>query len=224
MQRGCRWCVFLMITLGSLGAWAGSEDFSARVRWVVDGDTIILHNGQTVRLMGLDAPELSREDQPGQYYAQQSRERAFRLMDQTQVVVHPQGVDRFDRLVARVHLADGTWVGKALVAGGAAFVYPSSEKNPTPDTRLLSAQRRAMERKLGFWKTLLSLPRAGDIYIGNQRSKKFHSRGCSFGQSIYADNRRPFTTLEQAFYAGYAPGRCCTPWPSRVDVQKMKGE
>ena len=224
MQRGFVCCVFLIVSLCSLGAWAGSEQFSARVRWVVDGDTIILDSGQTVRLVGLDAPELSREDQPGQYYAQQSRDRAFRLMEQPQVVVHPQGVDRFDRVLARVYLADGTWVGKVLVAEGAAFVYPASEKNPTPDTRLLSAQRRAMEREAGFWKTLLSLPQAGKIYIGNQRSKKFHSRECPFGQSMHADNRRRFTTLEQAFYAGYAPGRCCTPWPSRVDVHKMKGE
>ena len=220
----CGWmvCVVLVVVLWPLGTWAGDEEYTARVRWVVDGDTIILRNGQTVRFMGVDAPELSREDQPGQYYAQQSRGCALRLMQGEQVVVVPQSTDRFDRLVARVRLADGTWVDKTLVTQGAAFVSPAAEHGAVADTELLSAQRRAMDREAGFWATILALPYAADTYIGNRRSKKFHTPKCSFGQSIHTENRRLFPTLERAFHSGYAPGRCCTPWPTRAEVQKPR--
>lgn len=204
--------------------WAGAEELTARVRWVVDGDTIILSTGHTVRLMNIDAPELSRDDQPGQYYAQRARRCAVELMSGAVVDVHAGDTDRFDRLVGRVHLADGTSVNKALVARGAAFVCPWSPKQQAACDDLLPLQRRAMKDRVGFWGAILSLPEAREPFAGNLRSKRFHTQECAFGQAIHARNKKTFYTLREAFQAGFAPGRCCSPWPERAQGQKIKGE
>ncbi|MDZ7759691.1 MAG: thermonuclease family protein [Desulfovermiculus sp.] len=202
------------IVCGDLNA----DDLTARVRWVVDGDTIILDTGQTVRLLGINAPELSRDDQPGQYYAQQARQQALELMHGAEVLVQTSRTDRFQRLVGTVHLPDGTLVNKALVQGGAAFVSHYSHPEQRSITGLVEVQRRAMQDEVGFWDTILSLPQATGPFVGHRRSLRFHTPECAFGQAIHDRNRRRFLTLEQAFRAGFAPGRCCTLWPTRTEV------
>ncbi|MFO7875261.1 MAG: thermonuclease family protein [Desulfovermiculus sp.] len=213
-----------VVVLCLIHAWAGAEELTARVRWVVDGDTIILSTGHTVRLINIDAPELSRDDQPGQYYAQRSRQCAVELMSGVVVDVHAGDTDRFDRLLGTVKLADGTAVNKALVAKGAAFVCPWSPKEQAACNDLLPLQRRAMKDGVGFWGTILSLPEDRGPFVGNRRSKRFHTQECTFGQAIHAKNKQGFFTLRQAFQAGFAPGRCCSPWPERTGGQKVKGD
>lgn len=199
------------------------EEITARVRWVVDGDTVILDTGQTVRLMGINAPELSRDDQPGQYFAQQARQQALELMHGLEVQVRTIRTDRFQRLVGTVHLGDGTSVNKALVQGGAAFVSAYTDQEQRDVAGLVDMQRRAMKERVGFWGTILSLSEASGPFAGNRRSRRFHSQDCAFGQAIHDRNQRSFFNLEQAFRAGFAPGRCCTPWPTRAEVQQLQG-
>ncbi|MBS3780073.1 MAG: thermonuclease family protein [Desulfovermiculus sp.] len=213
--------VFVAVCILS-GSVEGKE-ITAGVRWVVDGDTVILDTGQTVRLMGINAPELSRDDQPGQYFAQQARQKALELMHGHDVQVRTFRTDRFQRLVGTVHLADGTLVNKALVQGGAAFVSVYSDQEQGGIAGLVDVQRQAMGDRVGFWGTILSLSQASGPFVGNRRSKRFHSQDCAFGQAIHDRNRREFLNLEQAFGAGFAPGRCCTPWPTRAEVQQWQG-
>jgi len=208
-------CVAVCILSGGVEG----KEITARVRWVVDGDTVILDTGQTVRLMGINAPELSRDDQPGQYFAQQARQQALELMHGRDVQVRMVRTDRFQRWVGTVLLADGDSVNKALVQGGAAFVSAYSDQEQKDVAGLVDVQRRAMKNRAGFWGTILSLSEASGPVVGNRRSKRFHSQECAFGQAIHDRNRRRFLNLEQAFGAGFAPGRCCTPWPTRAEVQ-----
>ncbi len=48
-------------------------DEFAVVRYVHDGDTVHLEDGRKVRLIGINAPELARDNRPEQAYAQQAR-------------------------------------------------------------------------------------------------------------------------------------------------------
>jgi len=207
----------------TLSGSAQAEELTARVRWVVDGDTVILDTGQTVRLMGINAPELSRDDRPGQYFAQQARQQALELMHGAEVRVRVVRRDRFHRLVGAVHLPDGTWVNKALVRGGAAFVSWHSGGQPASGPGMLTAQRRAMREEAGFWGPILDLTDPEGPFVGNRRSRRFHTRECAFGQAVHDRNLRLFGSLDQAFRAGFAPGRCCTPWPARSEVLEGHG-
>jgi len=213
-----RLCViFFIISAFLLVALAGAERWSVRARWVPDGDTLYLETGQKIRLKGVDAPEMGSESHPEQLFARESRAYLWRLIEGARLTVLTEGLeaDRFGRVVSWVELPDGRLVNEVMVEQGFAFVFPHSKQPEEREKRLLSCQRRAMNQHRGFWSRILSEPFARERYLGNQRSKRFHTRECRYGQMTHPDNRVEFFSLREAFYAGFAPGRRCTPWPEK---------
>ncbi|MGD9349311.1 MAG: thermonuclease family protein, partial [Desulfobacterales bacterium] len=59
---------------------ACSADTDYRVKWVADGDTIVLTEGSKVRYIGINAPELPREDHIGEPYANEAKRFNARLV------------------------------------------------------------------------------------------------------------------------------------------------
>ena len=60
---------------------ACSADSDYRVKWVVDGDTIVLNEGSKVRYIGINAPELQRDDHIGEPYANEAKRLNARLVN-----------------------------------------------------------------------------------------------------------------------------------------------
>lgn len=206
-------CVLL---LGAQVSGAQAETWRVGVRAVVDGDTLVLSGGERLRLRGIDAPELARNGGPGQYYGATARQVLAGLVDgQTLVLDRSElDTDRYGRLVGLARLPDGRLVNLLMVEAGAAFVYPhASDRDRALAASLLSAQSRAMEQGRGFWPGLLASPGAGGGFVGTRNSKRFHVLSCAQGRTIGAANRVHFSSLREAFAAGYAPARECTPWP-----------
>jgi len=52
-----------------------------RVQRVVDGDTIVLDNGQKVRLIGVDTPETKHPDKPVEYFGKEASEFTRRMCE-----------------------------------------------------------------------------------------------------------------------------------------------
>ena len=50
-----------------------SADTWQRVKWVIDGDTIVLSNGPKVRYIGIDAPELAHDDHEAEPYGVEAK-------------------------------------------------------------------------------------------------------------------------------------------------------
>jgi micrococcal nuclease len=122
--------------------------------------------------------------------------------------------DRYGRLVGVARRIDGRVVNLLMIEHGAAFVYPHpSDKDQGLARRLLVAQISAMSRGAGFWPHVLGLPGAGDGFVGTRNSRRFHVLSCRQGRKISPANRVFFSSLREAFAAGYAPARECTPWP-----------
>ena len=59
--------IFLLLTLNAY------SKTTFKVKRVIDGDTIILNNGEKVRLLGVDTPELHHPQKPVQCYAQEAK-------------------------------------------------------------------------------------------------------------------------------------------------------
>ncbi len=198
----------------SLFFFRGAE--AAGVRWVPDGDTLVLVGGETVRLQGIDAPEVARDDRPSQYYAVISRAVLQKAVRGKNVTVHKAqaGRDRYGRLLARVSLKDGTGLSRFMVEQGAAFAYPHPDQLDADLMReLLVLQRRAIRQGAGFWPRVLAVSNQESGWVGNGRSKRFHRLSCRYGKRIGKRNRVSFLSLRDAFEAGFAPCRKCTPWP-----------
>jgi endonuclease YncB( thermonuclease family) len=92
--------------------------------WVSDGDTFSCRNlPARVRLIGIDAPELSGHCNPGRRCTpgngQASKRALIALVRSGPVLVKPQGFDRYDRILARASV-NGRDLSCAMIARQAA--------------------------------------------------------------------------------------------------------
>lgn len=188
---------------------------NVRVKSVPDGDTVHLEDGRSVRLIGIDAPEMAGARAPEQYFARESRDYLHRLVSRRplRLGADTQGRDRYHRVLAYVYLPCGRMVNEEMVEQGYAFFYPHPHQNRKIQKKLLEAQNRAILSRRGFWPRILALPQPLTGWVGNRRSKRFHHPENHYAKRISSKNRVVFFSLEQAFRKGYAPARTSTPWP-----------
>jgi len=125
---------------------------------VVDGDTIkISMNGkeETIRLLGVDTPELVDPRKPVQCFAREASEETKKILNGMSISLEidpTQGErDTYGRLLAYVLLPNGTNVSEYLIRNGYAHEY-TYENNPHRyQTQFLQAQKEARENKRGLW-------------------------------------------------------------------------
>ena len=147
--------------------FGGRYDYSnVLVKRVVDGDTLVLENGQRVRLIGIDTPEihdsdkLYRDSQRTQQDISTIKALGRRAWDFTKNLVEAKRVrlefdveknDKYGRLLAYVYLKDGTFVNTKIVEEGYAslMTIPPNVKYADEFLRLY---RQARENKRGLWK------------------------------------------------------------------------
>ncbi len=197
------------ICLGMLGFTVpgGCMEKMAVVAWVNDGDTVLLADGRRVRYIGINAPEIDHKNQTAEPYAYEAKDYNKRLVygGKIRLEFSSNRHDRYGRVLAYVFLPDGLFVNREMIAEGYAYFLPTGETGKY-GADMLRAQRRAMAANLRIWSRL----REGESdYIGNRRSKRFHAANCSSGKKIYKRNRKIFTNMRDAFYAGFAPHKSC---------------
>lgn len=126
----------------------------ATVVEVVDGDTVRLDDGNTVRLVGIQTPEMGLPDSEPEPFASEAREALVALaLDRRVGLAYGDGRrrDRWDRLLAHlVRTDDGCWLQGALLEAGLAMVY-SFRDNRTAVAAMLAHERRARARHRGLW-------------------------------------------------------------------------
>jgi micrococcal nuclease len=114
-----------------LAALAPFGPFRAAITYVVDGDTVdvLLDAGfnsytyMSIRVAGIDAPELFSGDEAGRLRGLEAREYLERLLaDRGRhcIVASEKWPRSFGRYVAAIMLADGTDLAEAMVAAGHA--------------------------------------------------------------------------------------------------------
>ena len=129
---------------------------NATVIRVVDGDTVDFDIGGTkerVRLIGIDTPETKKPDAPVQCYGPEAS--AFTespLPKGTRVHLERdvEARDKYNRLLAYVYLADGTFVNLAIVRGGYAHLL-TIPPNVTHADDIVAAARAAEAENAGLW-------------------------------------------------------------------------
>lgn len=132
---------------------------------VVDGDTIQLEDGEKVRLIGIDTPEVfessklyrdSRKTNQDintiKALGKRSSEFVRKLVEGKRVRLEfdVEKRDRYKRLLAYVFLSDGTFVNAEIVRQGYAslLTYPPNVKYSDEFVKLY---REAREEKRGLW-------------------------------------------------------------------------
>ena len=126
------------------------------VQRVVDGDTIIVKWHDRVRLIGVDAPEVSHPKKPIEYFGPEAKEYLRALVEGKDVLLKFDNLNRkenfrdeFDRLLAYVYLVDGTNVNQLMIQEGYAVTlryFPFSYLD-----RFLEAEKEARKARKGIW-------------------------------------------------------------------------
>jgi micrococcal nuclease len=124
----------------------------------VDGDTVVVRIGnttETVRLLGVDTPETKHPTKPVECFGAEASARTAALLPPGTEVrlerdLEPR--DQYGRLLAYVHLDDGTLVNLVLVAEGYAAVLVI-EPNHAHAAALRRAGAAARAAGVGLWGT-----------------------------------------------------------------------
>lgn len=130
------------------------------VDYVIDGDTIDVASpdGSTerVRLLGIDTPEVSRDDSPGECGGEEAADRLAELLPEgtpVQLVSdsHADDEDRYGRLLRYVETDAGD-AGATLISEGYAYAWtPASAPDPERLGDYEDATANAREAEIGSW-------------------------------------------------------------------------
>ena len=135
---------------------------------VIDGDTIVISylraideaGGVTraaglvrVRLIGIDAPEVARDDEPAELYSHEATEFTRQFLSQGRADLRFDGrkLDRYDRLLAYVYV-DGVMLNEELVRQGFAHADHYSGDSEAMARRIRKAESEAIEANRGLQK------------------------------------------------------------------------
>jgi micrococcal nuclease len=123
---------------------------------VVDGDTIrveLASGLETVRIIGIDTPEVHHPSQPEACFGAEATDFATRILEGQSVFLEPDPTqderDRYGRLLAHVHVGDDLYASEAIAGGfGIHYVYevPSIHAD-----ELDAAAEAAQKAKVGIW-------------------------------------------------------------------------
>jgi micrococcal nuclease len=180
------------------------------IKYVYDGDTVVLTSGEKVRYLGIDAPEIGHNGQKSEFMALESKNYNLRTVRNrhARLEFDEERKDRYGRLLAYVFLDNGEMVNALMVKKGFAFVLINK-----PNTKflhlLLDCQRKAMTEKVGIWSK--APEKKEPYYLGNRDSYRFHRPSCPLGKKISHFNLVRFESSDKAYWEGYSPCRECKP-------------
>ncbi len=133
---------------------AGSFE-EAKVKWVYDGDTLLLTDKRKIRIIGIDTPEVKHHRQSGQAYGAKAREALRELLKKHKYRVllkfGSERKDRYQRLLAHVYLPDQTNISTWLLEKGFAKTLSIPPNIQLADC-YKQAERVAQRQSLKIWR------------------------------------------------------------------------
>jgi len=152
-----RWLFIVVVLLSATPARAAdvAPGDTAAVRQVIDGDTLVLDSGESVRLAGIQAPKLplGRPDFAEWPLAEAARAALSEITQGQSVTLSYGGAraDRYGRLLAQLHRQrDGAWIQGEMLARGMARVYTFSD-NRALAAEMLAIETAARAANRGIW-------------------------------------------------------------------------
>ncbi len=142
--------------IATSSAIAGIEGERAKVSRVVDGDTIVLEDGRTVRFVGMDTPETVDPRRPVGCFGKEASNETKSLLSGKQVILQKDvsDKDKYNRILRYIYLplenGQTLFVNDYLVREGFAkvYTYPPDVKF---DARFRQAENEAKINKKGLW-------------------------------------------------------------------------
>lgn len=151
--------ILILLALAASEAFAG-HSVEGVVRKVFDGDTLLLATRRNsrlkVRLYGIDAPEASRQDKPGQPFGGTSKRTLMYKLLGRWVTAEIIDTDQYGRVVAVIR-DKGTDINREMVEEGMAWAYREYLQGAYA-SEYIDAEERARARHKGLWRDTSPLP------------------------------------------------------------------
>jgi len=129
------------------------QRFETKVVKVIDGDTIIIDkDNQTVRLLGIDAPETNHPDYPVQKLGVEAKKYLRQRIEFKKVKIEyniENMYDKYGRLLAYVYF-NGTLINAEMIKTGYAYIYTDINCSKTKEFKILESVARQFKK--GVWK------------------------------------------------------------------------
>ena len=139
-------CVALIMATTNYSAFGVTK-----VAYVYDGDTLTMADGNKVRLVQIDTPEIS----PAECYGKESRDLLKKLVGVSGITLTKEPIagnrDSFGRLLRYVNISSMN-VNLELVKRGAATPWFYKGQKGKFSEELLKAALTAQKKKIGLWK------------------------------------------------------------------------
>jgi micrococcal nuclease len=178
------------------------------VKKVIDGDTVLMESGETVKYIGVDAPYLYKKE-GAEFYAKEAARfnKKLVLLKKVRLEFDTEKKDSKGRILAYVFVKN-VFVNNELVKLG----YAKAAIKP-PNTKyqamLLSAQQKAMAEERGLWQERKKDSEAH--YVGNKRTYTLHRPSCPLVSKIPEKSRITFRSRADAIKIGYSLCKKCKP-------------
>jgi micrococcal nuclease len=163
IQRVSRILALFILTIALAACQAAKDPLDelaagekGRVVRVLDGDALVLDTGQSVRLVGIEAPAAPYRDREGEAGYADAKRLLEDMVLGREVELRYGGLtrDRYDRALAHVVTTDALgprlWLNAEMVRKGGARVrvYPDTAAANAP---LLAYETKAREDRRGLW-------------------------------------------------------------------------
>lgn len=157
-RKALLWSAFFiawLLAVPALADYCGMPGVGQPVasRYVIDGDTLDLVDGRRVRLIGINAPEIGREEGVSEPYAQAARKELLRLVQgaELRLLVGDEATDRYGRTLGHLFDGRGANIEARLLRQGLGFTVAIA-----PNLRLvgchLQHEQLARSQRQGVWK------------------------------------------------------------------------
>jgi len=158
---------------------------SVVVQRVVDGDTVRLSDGRSVRLIGLNTPELGKQGRSDEPFAVAARKRLETLVadsgGRVGLRLGAQEKDHYGRTLAHLYSVSGASFEAQMLADGLGFQVAVAPNVDLVDCQQ-AAERSARQAGLGLWKRspvlkAEQIERSGFAIVSGRVSKVQRNRG-----------------------------------------------
>ncbi len=176
MRGGLKTLILAIAAVAALAACGRASPLESltpgergRVVRIIDGDSLALETGLTVRLVSLESPSRAYGDRSADPYSEEAARLLEDLALGREVRLFYPGLtrDRYDRALAHVETIDALgpdyWLNLEMArrGGGRVRIYPDTA---TLGEHLIAAENAARSEDLGLWRTgSFDIPAAANV-------------------------------------------------------------
>lgn len=171
------------MSLLALTVWASlalTRQAAVRVERIVDGDTVVLSQIGTARLIGVDTPETVDPRRPIQAFGKEASAFLTTIAGGQSVRVDydQTRTDKYGRTLVYLYLSDGTFVNREIVRQGFGHAYLEFPFKHMEDFRAAEREARAAGRGLWAGAPLVTTDLRAVFVMPT--GDRYHATGCRF--------------------------------------------